>query len=159
MKERLVDDVIFPIIDNQIARFEIDYHLHHDVNSILEKAGGFGKFQFFTMLAVILWNQGVGFFLFGLPFLELVPKLMWYNEISKDFQVWNTSDIWIDGMLIDKSKWYVDYTDSMSYHNWMTDLELYWNSSFMIGLFGSAFFIGFTTSGIILKQTDKYGRK
>ena len=98
-------------------------------------------------------------FLYGLPFFELVPKIMWIKSPSGVYEDWDTSDIWNNGNLIDKSKWYVDYSDELSYHNWMTDLEMYWDSSFMIGLFGSAFFVGFMLSGLILKQSDRFGRK
>ena len=84
---------------------------------------------------------------------------MWFQDSTGTYEGWGTEDIWVSGKLIDRDKWYVDYSDSKSFHNWMTDFEMYWDSSFMIGLFGSAFFVGFTLSGVILKQADKIGRK
>jgi len=41
----------------------------------------------------------------------------------------------------------------------MTDLELYCYSDFLIGLFGSLYFVGFALNGVILKQADRFGRK
>ena len=41
----------------------------------------------------------------------------------------------------------------------MTEQDLYCEDSFLIGLFGSLFFLGLTFNGIILKQTDRFGRK
>ena len=79
---------------------------------------------------------------------------------TQNFVEWSDhKSICNDGKLIDKSKWYVDYSDSKSFHNWMTDQEMYCESNFMIGLFGSVFFLGFAMTGIMLKQADKFGRK
>lgn len=52
----------------------------------------------------------------------------------------------------------VDYDDPYSFHNWMTDEKLFCESDFMIGLFGSLFFVGFACSGILLKTSDYFGR-
>ena len=41
----------------------------------------------------------------------------------------------------------------------MTDQNLYCKSSFMIGLFGSLYYIGYALYGVYLKQSDRYGRK
>ena len=56
-------------------------------------------------------------------------------------------------------EWRVDYTDRYSYHNWMTDQQLYCKSDFMIGLLGTLFFTGLGLMGLIMKLADKYGRK
>ena len=63
----------------------------------------------------------------------------------------------IDGKLIDKSNWKVDYTNTRSLNNWMTEHKLYCESRFYIGLFGSMYFIGEVFSGLLLKLSDHYG--
>ena len=115
-----------------------------EINQLLIKTGGFGRLQIIMIIALLFWYQGISFFLYGLPFFELVPKIMWQKGALEVFESWGTEDICVSGNLIDKTKWYVDYSDSESFHNWMTDYDLYWDSSFMIGLFGSTFFVGFT---------------
>ena len=47
----------------------------------------------------------------------------------------------------------------MTLDNWILQLDLYCESSFIIGLFGSVFFIGMLFGSIFIKLSDKYGRK
>jgi MFS family permease len=68
-------------------------------------------------------------------------------------------DICPDGQMLPKSEWRVDYTDGETFENWITDLDLYCETDFAIGAFGSAFFVGFALSGILLKMSDYIGRK
>ena len=56
-------------------------------------------------------------------------------------------------------QWKVDYTDDSSFHNWMSDQNLYCESHFMIGLFGSCLFAGFALLGLFLRLGNIYGRK
>ena len=67
-------------------------------------------------------------------------------------------EIW-DGEKIKNDVYFeVDYSDSKSFHNWMTDEKLYCYSGFEIGLLGSLFFLGFAISGLLLKMSDYIGR-
>lgn len=56
-------------------------------------------------------------------------------------------------------KWKVDYDDSNSIYNWVTQMDLYCEEKWRIGLLGSMYFVGFVLSGFILLLADVYGRK
>ena len=47
----------------------------YNANELLEKAGGFGKFQWLLMLYSVLTTSGVNFYIVSLPYLELTPLL------------------------------------------------------------------------------------
>ena len=51
-----------------------------NIDECIDKAGGFGKLQWLLLIYAIIARQGVSFFLFNLPFSELVPRLEWYNQ-------------------------------------------------------------------------------
>ena len=55
--------------------------------------------------------------------------------------------------------WKVDYSDPYSFHNWITEHNLYCKSEFVIGALGSCYFIGFGFLGVLLKFADNFGRK
>lgn len=129
----------------------------HDIDDLIIKAGGFGKMQWIIMLAAIILYQGIGSVVYNLAYLELVPyiKCKYYGE-DHFVKCKNERDICHKGKV---EEWYVDYEEEESFHNWMTDQNLYCEDSFLIGLFGSVYFLGFALSGFILKQSDTYGRK
>ena len=68
------------------------------------------------------------------------------------------TEMCVDGNLISKEYWKVDYTDRRSLNNWMTEHNLYCEPRFYIGLFGSMYFLGFLFQGTLLKLSDYYGR-
>ncbi|CAI2363647.1 unnamed protein product [Moneuplotes crassus] len=129
------------------------------IDECICRAGGFGRFQWMMMLYAPIARQGVSFFVYSLSFLELVPRLECLVEGTSVFEVCKKADICTEEGLIDRNLWRIDFTDSKSFHNWMTDLELFCYSDFMIGLLGSIMFAGFALSGIGLKQADRFGRK
>lgn len=53
----------------------------------------------------------------------------------------------------------MDFDHEESIHNWMTELELFCESGFLIGLIGSTLFIGIALYGVFLKQSDRIGRR
>ena len=70
--------------------------------------------------------------MFSLSYLELIPRLMCLNPGTQQFEECaDHNSIWDDGNLIDKSKWYVDYNDSKSFHNWMTEREMYCDTKYL----------------------------
>ena len=119
--------------------------------------------------------QGPNFYAYNIASLELVPRLLcgtegdvlheWgtgsrnvslADEISYDTSY--RTELW-DGNKINTDVYFeVDYSDPKSFHNWMTDQELYCYSGFQIGLLGSMFFLGLALSGILLKMSDYIGR-
>ncbi|CAI2364771.1 unnamed protein product [Moneuplotes crassus] len=129
------------------------------IEQLIQKAGGFGRFQWAMMIFGGLARQGATFFFYTLAYLELVPKLECKNPTVQTFETCEVEDICDGSNLINRDLWRIDYSDYRSFHNWMTDLELYCYSDFMIGLLGSIAFLGFAFSGLGLKQSDRFGRK
>ncbi|CAI2360036.1 unnamed protein product [Moneuplotes crassus] len=128
-------------------------------NQLLEKAGGYGRMQWYILLYVVICRQGLSFILFSLPFSEIVPRLECYDQSSGAFLECTKDQICMGDTLIDRNLWRPDFSNYRSFKNWMTELELYCYSDFMIGLLGSVVFIGFALGGIVLKQSDTFGRK
>ena len=52
-----------------------DEIIRHDINDLLEKAGGFGRFQWLVILYSGVFYHGMNFFIYNLAYLELVPNL------------------------------------------------------------------------------------
>ena len=75
-----------------------------------------------------------------------------------DHKYAHQTEMCVDGNLIGEEYWKVDYSDSISLHNWMTEHKLYCEPRFYIGLFGSIYFIGVALQGLLLKLSDYYGR-
>jgi MFS family permease len=146
-----------PLLNNSEPTGELDIY---DIDDLFEKSGGFGKMQWLIVIFTILSYQGINFYIYNLAFLELMPKLLWKDASTGNFKTCgDSSDICHKGKTIDSSLWKVDFSDEMSFHNWMTELHLFWEDGFLIGLLGSMYFVGFAVNGLFLKQSDKFGRK
>ena len=129
----------------------------YELDTLIQTAGGFGRLQWFLMIYVIIASQGFTYFMFNFAYLELVPKILWkYNPSDEFIQCEDYKDIWIDGKV---HQWKVDYEDKYSFHNWITEQNMYCKGDFLIGLFGCWFFVGFGLMGIVIKLGDIYGRK
>ena len=145
------------ILNSETEYISQDELKRYDVDALIDKAGGFGRMQWWIIIFAFITNQGFNNFSYNFVYLELVPSLLWkYNE-SNDFTKWdNFKDIW-DLNLVSEYK--VDYNNPLSFHNWITDHNLYCKNDFAIGSFGSCYFIGFGFMGLLLKFADNYGRK
>ena len=128
-----------------------------DINQLLLKAGGFGRFQKLLLLYATIAYWGINFYIYNLAYLQLVPALKCMYVGGTDYIDWHDTKDVCDKNLV--QKFHPNYNDKESLHNWMTEQNLYCESSFMIGLFGSLFFLGFAMHGIYLKQSDRFGRK
>lgn len=129
----------------------------NDVEDLIAKAGGFGKIQLIILIAGMIWYQGINFIIYNLAYFELVPYIKCkYPGTDEYVKCKDYKDICEQGKVYD---WYVDYTQKESFHNWMTDHNLYCKDSFVIGLFGSVYFVGLAIGGFILKLSDTYGRR
>ena len=128
-----------------------------DIDQLINKAGGFGRFQWLILLFASVAYSGVNFYIYNLAYLQLVPALECFYTGEKGFVDWHDSKDVCDKTLV--QDYHPNYNDKESLHNWMTEQKLYCENSFMIGLFGSLFFLGFAIHGIFLKQSDKFGRK
>jgi len=123
-------------------------------------SGGFGRMQWLILIFAVIAYQGINIFVYNMAFLELMPKLMCRDNLEGEFHTCiETRDICQGNSLIDRGLWMIDFTDDQSFHNWMTDLELFWESDFAIGMIGASFFIGSTLYGFILTFNNVIGRK
>ena len=147
----------------------------YDAEYLIEKSGGWGRMQLICFIFTIIAYQGPNYYAYCLAYLELVPRLLCgveggeLHECGKYSFAYENQTYFLgeeeyrselcDGNKIRSDIYFeVDYNDSESYHNWMTDEQLYCKSKFMIGLFGSLFFLGFAISGLMLKFSDTVGR-
>ena len=129
----------------------------YDIDTLLQKAGGFGRMQWWIMIFVFIGSQGFNCFIYNFAYLELVPLVLCkYSKDSQFVECDDYKDICAEGKVFE---WKVDYSDPYSFHNWMTDSELYCKSDFSIASFGSSFFLGLGFMGLILKFSDSIGRK
>ena len=48
----------------------------YEVDTLIQKAGGFGRLQWFLMLFAIVGSQGFSYFMYNFAFLELVPMVL-----------------------------------------------------------------------------------
>lgn len=132
----------------------------YDINDLITKAGGFGRLQWLLLVFTMLTYQGINFFIYNLAFLELMPKLNCRPTPDTGFlPCSDPSDICLKGKIIDRQLWEIDFSHPESFNNWMTELELFCTDGFLIGLLGSMYFLGFAMNGLILKQSDRFGRK
>ena len=148
-KSRSVDDA--PFMDNE-RNIKI-----YDFEKAITAAGGFGRIQIYWLIIWFASISGANFFTFTLSYLELMPKFQWLEQ--GNFVSWDSKDICNGEIIKSQDQWRIDWSDSESLHNWMTDMELYWTSNFEIGLIGSLFFLGFAICGVLVKLLDNYGRK
>ena len=95
-------------------------------------------------------------FLYGMSFLELMPKLL-CTENGVEFEC-DTDDICEGTELKPGVEFRVDYSDSLSLHNWVQELDMYCYSDYQIGLFGSMYFFGYAISSLLIKFSDWLGR-
>lgn len=145
-----------PLIDNPERGDDTPLN----IDQLIVKAGGFGKLQWLVLCFALLSYNGINFFVYNLAFLELVPQLRCRESPDLPFvDICYTEDICLPDGLKDRQLWEVNFDHPESFHNWMTDLELFCKSGFLIGLFGSMYFVGFAINGLLLKQSDTYGRK
>ncbi|CAI2364767.1 unnamed protein product [Moneuplotes crassus] len=129
------------------------------IEDMLEGSGGFGNIQIWTFSLCILVGCMSTTFIHTMPFLEKYPSLVCQHEDGKMYFC-EKKDICSNGELIPGKKWGIDdHDDQTLTHNWITQMNLYCESNFNIGLLGSVYFVGFVLSGFILMLADVYGRK
>ena len=70
-----------------------------------------------------------------LPFLVLMPKLLWSFNGGSDWISWTEEEAWSNSNTL----YQVDYSSEGTITNWITELNLAWLSKFSIWLFGSLY--------------------
>ena len=64
----VVEDDHMPISQDDLRKYSID--------TLLQKAGGFGRMQWCIIIFIFVSNQGFNFFSYNFAYLELVPSLL-----------------------------------------------------------------------------------
>lgn len=129
----------------------------YDIDQAIERAGGFGKFQWiYVSLAAVCFDMN-GYFLQNLSYLTLIPVLKW--PTVSGYVTWKSHNIdpCENGKL--KPNVYVDFSNEKSLHNWITEMDLYCVEPYQTSLFGALFFSGVLLSMIIMAYTSKFGRQ
>ena len=148
------------------------------VQEAFTRSGGYGRYQYFMLLCLILGNNGPGFVVYGVSYFELDPPyLCTYNvnadlasipdnaiisadqhqitytvECDKETVCDKKRDLSLISYEIDKSSKYYIY-------NWVEQKHLTCVSSGYIGAMGSFGFLGSALACLFLPHIgDKYGR-
>lgn len=125
------------------------------------KAGGWGRFQTFLLVSLILAMNSGGLLVYGITYLELYPAYVCTRhdgtldyECTQDPQEPNN---FCKGDLY--QSWEVDWSNPASLDNWIVQLDLFCTDSKYIGLMGAAAFGGAFLACLFLPAaSDKYGR-
>lgn len=134
----------------------------YTVDEAIEKAGGFGKYQWIYCSLTALCFVPNGLFIYNLGYFTMIPVMMCPDAAGRHF-LWKDESVgrdmqfWSNGNLIPGA--YPDFSFDKSLRNWVVELDMIWNPAYQSSLFGALFFIGFLISMIILPFTSKFGRK
>ena len=109
------------------------------VDEAIEEAGGFGRFQFLYVPLAGIGFIANGFFIYNLNYLTLLPELMcpdgdggqrpWIDEAAHRRDNFWTSDGKLEDFVTINGESYKTII------NWMSDMNMYWSSSFEVSLF------------------------
>ena len=105
-----------------------------------------------------------GWIVYGIVFLELITEDAYECILPGTTDKWTSCDRQKDicDRKLPKDKWRINYDTPRTYHNWVdpSELDLSCVEGSIIGLIGSAFFLGFAVSASFTPYlSDKYGRK
>ena len=132
------------------------YNLSYD--QALQLVGGFGIFQY-AMTTLMILNIFTGILIHTLPFLESYPD----HECQQPDGTWASCEReHICSSELQGGQWRIDYTSPDSWYNFVDPdkLDLTCTNGTLIGLIGSAYFIGFGISCIFVpRMGDLYGRR
>lgn len=125
----------------------------------LELTGGLSYFQIFVSLTLYYGFQTGGQIVYGMEFLTVYPEYECF--INEKWQACDRETQICDADLPNEF-WRINYDGENSYRNWVDPkkLDLTCVEGTLIGLIGSAYFLGFAISaGITPSLADKFGRK
>ena len=127
----------------------------------LESKGGFGRFQWFSSITIILAYTSGNYIVYTLGSFLLLPQFQCSRESSPD--IWfecEHKEFCDNGEQLSGVNFRVDWDSIYSLRNWIEPLDLYCISSFKMGLFGSLYFAGFAFGCLtVVRLGDVYGRK
>ena len=117
----------------------------------ITKAGGFGRFQAFASFVFTCIFITNGHTFYAIPLLVMYPK---YYGCGKDEGCTHLD------FCENPQNTKIDWTDDWSLDNWVGRFNLACVEPYMIGLLGTMFFAGTTSTGIFITRLgDIYGRK
>ena len=127
-------------------------------------SGGFGRFQWYVSVVLVLAFMTGGQIVYGLEFLEVFPEYT-CMDVANPTGPWvecNHTYIYDQGKCKDTSFYKINKTEENYFENWVSPdkLNLLCVSDAVIGLIGSLYFVGFGISSLIVPSwSDKIGRK
>eukprot|EP00347_Sterkiella_histriomuscorum_P011808 403371019 len=150
------------INDSQEKISNIDSELRLLRNQELEeeefmKSGGFGRFQKFANLIIIMGILSGSQILYNLWYFQMMPIFECKTANSLDHYHQCSRESFCNNPQID---WRIDYSKEESLNNWVQQLNLFCITQTQQGLIGSFFFLGaFLGCFFIPRLADIYGRK
>lgn len=72
------------LLETQTSLSENDLEFH-EIDDLINKAGGFGKMQYMILIFALLASQGLNYFVYSLAYLELVPSVLCKYSINDDY--------------------------------------------------------------------------
>ena len=126
--------------------------------------GGYGRYQFYVAITLILAFMTGGYIFYGLVFLYAPPEYECRKMVDgvETWEVCTQKEIIQKEICTKNTEWRINFDADDSYHNWVdpAKLDLVCVSDKITGLMGSAYFLGFAiSSGIAPPISDKLGRK
>ena len=95
----------------------------YDIEGMIDAAGGFGRMQLYSLIVCFIALNGANYYSFTLSYLELQPKFECFQD--NQWSSCGSKDICIGDNLKPQDQWRIDWSNSESLHNWMTDMEMY----------------------------------
>ena len=130
-----------------------------------QKVGGWGRFQTFMLISMILAMNSAGLVELGIVYLELDPKMLCTFTDDPTAtpvpcirdQVCSTGDYATSSNPV--LSWEVDYSSRETLNNWIVQLDMYCTPKEYIGFIGAMAFAGAAIACFFLPILgDKYGR-
>ena len=127
------------------------------LDKYLNKVGGFGCYQAFSILTVACGFSGMNFIVYHFSYYELFPKYLCTYKNDPTQEVACKPEQFCDDPNV--LSWKIDYSNPESLHNWIEKLNLTCGGGKTIGTLGSVLFIGWVITLLILPRiADVFGR-
>ena len=124
-------------------------------DELLDKIGGFGRFQLFASMSILFGITGGCFWSQDMNLLELIPQ---YECNLQSDGIWSecTPQTFCGTEIEHRVNWDSPY----SLNNWVQQLNLECTDSYKIGLLGSLGFVGWVVALLFVPRlADRFGRK
>ncbi|TNV80292.1 hypothetical protein FGO68_gene6246 [Halteria grandinella] len=136
----------------------------YTLNEAYQKIGGYGPFQYFIAAVFIIGFNTGGILFYNVSLLELEPRYLCRNLTDPQIPAIQPFDckaeVFCDPNSQFKYEHWIDWNHYSSLHNWVEQLNLTCTSKAKIGLIGSMYFAGITSSALIIPRlSDLYGRR